>query len=224
MFERFTDRARAVVRRARDEARAEGQRPVGTEHLLLSILADGDSLAVRVLRDAGVTADNLRARIRRHTESGGVGLAEADAAALREIGIDLAAIVARIEESFGPDALREAVPAPRRRWGRRRYSGGPFSGRAKKVLELSLPARRCGCATTTSAPNTSCSGCCARAPASARWCSARPASTWTTCGAGWRPRCAPPPEPVASRAAALTGSRPGFFSASRKHRPPVSGG
>ncbi len=67
-----------------------------------------------------------------------MGLAEADAAALREIGIDLAAIVARIEESFGPDALREAVPAPRRRWGRRRYSGGPFSGRAKKVLELSL--------------------------------------------------------------------------------------
>ncbi|WP_238453619.1 Clp protease N-terminal domain-containing protein [Micromonospora sp. ATA51] len=69
---------------------------------------------------------------------GGVGLGDADAAALREIGIDLAAIVARIEESFGPDALREAVPAPRRRWGRRRYAGGPFSPRSKKVLELSL--------------------------------------------------------------------------------------
>ncbi|MFD0787416.1 Clp protease N-terminal domain-containing protein, partial [Micromonospora azadirachtae] len=38
MFERFTDRAREVVRRARDEARAEGQRPVGTEHLLLALL------------------------------------------------------------------------------------------------------------------------------------------------------------------------------------------
>ncbi|MEV4710290.1 Clp protease N-terminal domain-containing protein [Micromonospora sp. NPDC049374] len=138
MFERFTDRARAVVRRAREEAHAEGQRPVGTEHLLLAILSDGDGLAVRVLRDAGVTADDLRERIRRHTESGGSGLGEADAAALREIGIDLAAIVARIEESFGPDALREAVPAPRRRWGRRRPTGGPFSDRAKKALELSL--------------------------------------------------------------------------------------
>ncbi len=124
--------------RARDEARAEGQRPVGTEHLLLGVLADEDNLAVRVLRDAGVTADDLRRRVRRHTETGGMGLAEADAAALREIGIDLAAIVARIEESFGPDALREAVPAPRRRWGRRRHTGGPFSGRAKKALELSL--------------------------------------------------------------------------------------
>ncbi|MFI7574718.1 Clp protease N-terminal domain-containing protein [Micromonospora sp. NPDC049497] len=138
MFERFTDRARAVVRRARDEARSEGQRPVGTEHLLLAVLADDDSLAVRVLQEAGVTADDLRDRIRRHTERGGTGLADADAAALREIGIDLAAIVARIEESFGPDALREAVPAPRRRWGRRRYAGGPFSPRSKKVLELSL--------------------------------------------------------------------------------------
>ncbi|MFI7650468.1 Clp protease N-terminal domain-containing protein [Micromonospora sp. NPDC049460] len=138
MFERFTDRARTVVRVARDEARAEGQRPVGTEHLLLALLADGDSLAARVLAEAGVRADDLRARVRRHTERGGTGLADADAAALREIGIDLAAIVARIEDSFGPGALREAVPAPRRRWGRRRYAGGPFSSRAKKVLELSL--------------------------------------------------------------------------------------
>ncbi|PZF86809.1 Clp protease N-terminal domain-containing protein [Micromonospora deserti] len=138
MFERFTERARTVVRRARDEARVEGQRPVGTEHLLLALLADGDSLAARVLGEAGVRADDLRARIRRATERGGTGLGDADAAALREIGIDLAAIVARIEESFGPDALREAVPEPRRRWGRRRYAGGPFSPRSKKALELAL--------------------------------------------------------------------------------------
>ncbi|RZU74310.1 ClpA/ClpB-like protein [Micromonospora kangleipakensis] len=138
MFERFTDRARDVVRRARDEARAEGQRPVGTEHLLLGVLADDDNLAVRVLADLGVRADDLRAAVARHVAHGGVGLGDADAAALREIGIDLAAIVARIEESFGPDALREAMPAPRRRWGRRRYVGGPFSPRSKKVLELAL--------------------------------------------------------------------------------------
>lgn len=135
MFERFTDRARDVVRRAQDEARAEGQRPVGTEHLLLGVLADDDNLAVRVLTDLGVRADDLRAAVARHVAHGGVGLGDADAAALREIGIDLAAIVARIEESFGPDALREAAPAPRRRWGRRRCVGGPFSPRSKKVLE-----------------------------------------------------------------------------------------
>ncbi|MGK5739212.1 Clp protease N-terminal domain-containing protein [Micromonospora sp. URMC 103] len=138
MFERFTNRARQVVQRAVEEASGDGQRPVGTEHLLLAVLADEASLASRVLTEAGVTADDLRARIRRHTEAGGVGLGDADAAALREIGIDLAAIVARIEESFGPDALREAVPEPRRRWGRRRHTGGPFAPRSKKVLELSL--------------------------------------------------------------------------------------
>ncbi|MEV0005781.1 Clp protease N-terminal domain-containing protein [Micromonospora sp. NPDC050980] len=73
----------------------------------------------------------------RHTAQGVDGLGAADAAALREIGIDLAAIVARIEESFGPDALREAAPRPRR-WWRRRHDGGRFSPRARKVLELSL--------------------------------------------------------------------------------------
>ncbi|MEU4675683.1 Clp protease N-terminal domain-containing protein [Micromonospora sp. NPDC023737] len=138
MFERFTDRAREIVRRARDEARAEGQRPVGTEHLLLALLSDEASLASRVLTEAGVDADDLRTGIRRHVEVGGVGLGDADAAALREIGIDLAAIVARVEQTFGPDALREAMPEPRRRWGRRRHAGGPFSPRSKKVLELSL--------------------------------------------------------------------------------------
>ncbi|WP_229401335.1 Clp protease N-terminal domain-containing protein [Micromonospora okii] len=138
MFERFTDRARDVVNRAGDEARAAGQRPIGTEHLLLAVLADPDGLATRVLRDAGVRAADLRAAVARHTAEGGAGLAEADAAALREIGIDLAAIVARIEESFGPDALRAAVPAPRRRWGRRQRPGGTFSPRSKKVLELAI--------------------------------------------------------------------------------------
>ncbi|MEU1965831.1 Clp protease N-terminal domain-containing protein [Micromonospora sediminicola] len=137
MFERFTDRARAVVHHAVDEARTEGRRPVGTEHLLLGVLADRDNLAVRLLAAAGVTADDLRAAVARHAAQGVDGLGAADAAALREIGIDLAAIVARIEESFGPDALRAAAPRPRR-WWRRRPHVGTFSPRAKKVLELSL--------------------------------------------------------------------------------------
>ncbi|MEV4524415.1 Clp protease N-terminal domain-containing protein [Micromonospora tulbaghiae] len=137
MFERFTDRARSVVHHALDEARTEGRRPVGTEHLLLGVLADRDNLAVRLLAAGGVDADALRAAVARHPAQGVDGLGAADAAALREIGIDLAAIVARIEESFGPDALREATPRPRR-WWRRGSHHGTFSPRAKKVLELSL--------------------------------------------------------------------------------------
>ena len=133
MFERFTDRAREVVRRARDEA---GREPVGTQHLLLAILTDPDALATLVLTEAGAGADDLRARVARHVERGAV-LGEADAAALRQIGIDLAAIEARIEESFGPGALRRPAPPPRRGWWRR-TTAGPFSPRSKKVLELAL--------------------------------------------------------------------------------------
>ncbi|MEU4567608.1 Clp protease N-terminal domain-containing protein [Micromonospora sp. NPDC023956] len=133
MFERFTNRAREVVRRARDEA---GPDRVGSRHLLLALLADPDALATRVLATAGVPADDLRARVARHVHQGAV-LGEADAAALRQIGIDLATIEARIDESFGPGALRRPVSPPRRGWWRR-HAAGPFTPRAKKVLELSL--------------------------------------------------------------------------------------
>jgi Clp amino terminal domain, pathogenicity island component len=57
---RYTGRARASVARAREEARAMGHNYVGTEHLLLGILADPDALSVRVLAELGVPADELR--------------------------------------------------------------------------------------------------------------------------------------------------------------------
>ena len=68
-----------------------------------------------------------------------------DAAALRTIGIDLDAVLARIEESFGPEALRAQAPEPKRgllRRGRRGRRGRPsvlrFTPRAKKILGLAL--------------------------------------------------------------------------------------
>ncbi|WDZ87712.1 Clp protease N-terminal domain-containing protein [Micromonospora cathayae] len=135
MFERFTDRAREVVRRARDEA---GDAPVDTPHLLLAIVADPDALATRLLAQAGVPADDLRARIARQLDRTAV-LGEADAAALRQIGIDLAAIEARLDESFGPGALRRPTPPPRRRgWWRRRQPNHLFAPRSRKTLELAL--------------------------------------------------------------------------------------
>jgi ATP-dependent Clp protease ATP-binding subunit ClpA len=135
MFERFTDRARTVVKRSRVEAENSGHRKVGTEHLLLAMLADEECLAARVLRDAGADPDDLRARIDHHVGRGPLG--EDDAAALREIGIDLDEVRAKIERSFGEGALRPAEEPPRRGL-LRRGGGGPFSRRAKKVLELAL--------------------------------------------------------------------------------------
>jgi hypothetical protein len=57
---RFTGRARASVARAREKALEMGNSYVGTEHLLLGVLADPAALSVRVLAELGVPADELR--------------------------------------------------------------------------------------------------------------------------------------------------------------------
>ncbi|MEV0714234.1 Clp protease N-terminal domain-containing protein [Asanoa sp. NPDC050611] len=147
MFERFTDRARAVVKGAVAESRTLRHDKVGTEHLLLAMLDEeresGGGIAGRVLRDAGVTAADIRARIESHVGQGPRSLGDADAEALRQIGIDLEAVRRKVEEAFGEGALSRPPARPHSRglFGfrrRRYYAAGPFSPRAKKVLELSL--------------------------------------------------------------------------------------
>ncbi|MFB4307575.1 Clp protease N-terminal domain-containing protein [Actinomadura sp. GTD37] len=130
MFERFTKGARQAVMGAQAEARAMHDHHIGTEHVLLSLLTADDPVA-RVLREAGLDADDLRARIARINRSGGDVL---DSDALRSIGIDLDAVREATEESFGEGALD--VPAGRlHRYGRGHI---PFTPKAKKALELSL--------------------------------------------------------------------------------------
>jgi ATP-dependent Clp protease ATP-binding subunit ClpA len=139
MLERFTDHARSAVVEARSESRALGHNHMGTEHLLLGLLAAEGSAAHQVLTAAGVTAEGVRSDIDRIVTAPGKILSDEDAAALRTIGIDLDAVLARIEESFGPGALgsddREKSP---RRFFRRRPGGSRLTPRARKVLELSL--------------------------------------------------------------------------------------
>jgi ATP-dependent Clp protease ATP-binding subunit ClpC len=92
VFERFTDRARRAVVLAQEEARVLDHDYIGTEHLLLGLIAEGDGIAARTL-------DELEIR---------------------------------------PEAVREEIEAL---VGRGEGSGAqhiPFTGRAKKVLELAL--------------------------------------------------------------------------------------
>jgi ATP-dependent Clp protease ATP-binding subunit ClpC len=63
MFERFTDRARRVVVEAQHEARALGHDYIGTEHLLLGLLAEGSGVGAKALEALGVGADGLRERV-----------------------------------------------------------------------------------------------------------------------------------------------------------------
>jgi ATP-dependent Clp protease ATP-binding subunit ClpA len=148
MFERFTEAARAVVVQAQSEARDLQHGFVGTEHLLLALLADETGTVAAALRGRGIDRVRVRDAVIKRVGPGPAGtdpLPEADgedAAALKAIGIDLNAVRRAIEENFGPGALRlPSAPEPKRRGLLRRFAGSgrvPFSNRAKKVLELSL--------------------------------------------------------------------------------------
>jgi ATP-dependent Clp protease ATP-binding subunit ClpC len=64
MFERFTDRARSVVVLAQEESRLLGHNHIGTEHLLLGLLAEREGVAARALESLGVTLDAARQLVR----------------------------------------------------------------------------------------------------------------------------------------------------------------
>ena len=143
MIDPFTVPARAVLTGAQGHARQLRSPYVGTEHLLLALLEPQAGTVSTVLRDAGVEASEVRRKVRRLVGAGPEVLTEEDAAALRTIGIDLDAVLARIEQALGPDALQPPPRRPLRRRGLlRRWRSGPdrslrFGPRAKKVLELS---------------------------------------------------------------------------------------
>ncbi len=60
MFERFTDRARRVVVMAQEEARKMNHKYIGTEHLLLGLLAEGDGVAAKSLGSLGIDLNSTR--------------------------------------------------------------------------------------------------------------------------------------------------------------------
>ncbi|MET9378793.1 Clp protease N-terminal domain-containing protein [Streptomyces sp. NPDC002992] len=133
MFERFTKAARSVVKGAVEHAERDGARAVTHEHLLLALLDRDDTPAAAALRQLcppgrrpSLLAALADARRR-------AGLSRADAEALAGLGIDLGALVARVEQTHGTGALAGGHKDPGRWPGRR-----PFSREAKSVLVQSL--------------------------------------------------------------------------------------
>jgi prophage maintenance system killer protein len=63
MFQRFTDRARRVVQLAKEEAWLLRHNYLGTEHLLLGLLYEGDGVAAHALISLGISLDDVRARV-----------------------------------------------------------------------------------------------------------------------------------------------------------------
>jgi len=63
MFERFTDRARRVVVLAQEEARMLNHNYIGTEHILLGLIHEGDGVAAQVLVSSGVDLNRARQQV-----------------------------------------------------------------------------------------------------------------------------------------------------------------
>jgi ATP-dependent Clp protease ATP-binding subunit ClpA len=63
MFERFTDRARRVVVLAQEESRMLGHNYIGTEHLLLGLIHEGEGVAAMALTSMGISLTAVRSQV-----------------------------------------------------------------------------------------------------------------------------------------------------------------
>ncbi|MFF8941374.1 Clp protease N-terminal domain-containing protein [Streptomyces sp. NPDC014864] len=135
MFERFSKDARAVVEGAVLHAERAGAGRVEESHVLLALLDREGSRGSFALAALGLTPEGRRAVAREVAEARRRGgLSRADADALSGLGIDLSAVVSRIEETHGEGALAPGSKAgPGRGSGRR-----PFSRGARELLSQSL--------------------------------------------------------------------------------------
>ena len=147
----LTPQAGSIAGRAGRHAIRLGHRYIGGEHFLLA-LADADHPVGVVLRERGLTPERVEAEIVRMAGGGLFG--DLDRSALAVIGVDVDAVRARIEASFGREAMTRADQAVRRgptasRWDPRRVAiagvqhGGnflPLTPGAKQTVESARAA------------------------------------------------------------------------------------
>src|SRR3954471_22746343 len=63
MFERFTDRARRVVVLAQEEAKMLNHNYIGTEHILLGLIHEGEGVAAKALESLNISLDAVREQV-----------------------------------------------------------------------------------------------------------------------------------------------------------------
>ncbi|MCB0995291.1 MAG: ATP-dependent Clp protease ATP-binding subunit, partial [Acidimicrobiales bacterium] len=71
MFERFTDRARRVVVLAQEEARLLNHNYIGTEHILLGLIHEGEGVAAKALESLGISLEAVREQVQEIIGQGG---------------------------------------------------------------------------------------------------------------------------------------------------------
>ena len=94
----LTPRAKKVIELAVDEARRLNHHYIGTEHLLIGLMREGDGVAASVLETLGITLDKVRAETTRilsqtvqHSQAGTGGRTTSRTPTLDQLGIDLTA-------------------------------------------------------------------------------------------------------------------------------------
>jgi len=100
MAPRFTERANRVLRLAQEEARALNHPAIGTEHILLGILRDGESVATRALTNLGVDFKAVLEEVRKALRPGEINPGH-------EIGLTPRA--KRVLELANEEACRQGV-------------------------------------------------------------------------------------------------------------------
>ncbi len=71
VFERFTDRARRVVVLAQEEARLLNHNYIGTEHILLGLIHEGEGVAAKALESLGISLEAVRSQVEEIIGQGG---------------------------------------------------------------------------------------------------------------------------------------------------------
>ncbi|GAA3804791.1 Clp protease N-terminal domain-containing protein [Cellulomonas soli] len=125
MFEKFATDAREAVVRAQEAARTAGSDHIGAEHLLLGAVITPGSVAGRAVERLGLRTGDVVVLVRH------LPTEVLDAEALAAVGVDLDAVRAQAEATFGPGAL-DGTRTPQRR------THLPFDAAAKKTLEVAL--------------------------------------------------------------------------------------
>jgi len=72
MFSRFTEKAIQAIMLAQEEAKKFHHSYVGTEHILLGIIGEGDNVVIKVLSDLGFSAEQIRNAVEERLEFGGL--------------------------------------------------------------------------------------------------------------------------------------------------------
>ena len=70
MFEKFTERGRKIIIYAKEEAEKRQNDYLGTEHLILALLREEDSLPVTILKKMGLSTEELKLEVERNIPAG----------------------------------------------------------------------------------------------------------------------------------------------------------